>query len=607
MEFPYRMRKEQKRMMEDIERCLYERRHIVIEAPTGFGKTISSVYPSVKYAREYGKKIIYLTRTNSQEMKVVEEAKKINERISALQGRNNLCPLVKENEDLKDGTAEELSRLCSRLKKEVIEGNKKSCVYYANYLENREKLIDYIREGHTPEEIFIMGYREKICPYEAIKDSLEDARIVVSPYIYFLLPFMRNILLDKMNVELGDVILIVDEAHNLPDFARELRSEELSINSIEMMERECRDYGNPMIMGSSCMDIAEYLKEGVYEMKKFVEDEDGLIPPYEFEEKIAKLMKIGINDIYKLGEELISFGEMVRDDKIRKRKLPRSYIYHAGNFLYFWKNSYSYEYIRVIVWEDSPRVEILCLDPSLLTDIFRNVHASIHMSGTLKLREYRDILNLPKDTLLRRYHSPFSDESLKVIYVKDATTRYEEINENVVKIGDYIKKILKIGKNTAIFFPSYSVMNKIMNTVSIDSLVEERGMKQHVLFDMIERFRKEGGSILSVFGGRLSEGIDFPGKQLEIVVIVGIPYPKPTARIKALERYYNYKFGNGWDYVFKMPAEIKMRQAIGRLIRSEDDKGIAIILDKRATQFGDTIPLVLSDDIVEDVRRFLDG
>ena len=607
MEFPYKIRKEQENMIRDIERCLNERRHIVIEAPTGFGKTISSLYPSIKYAREHGKKIIYLVRTNSQEMKVIEEAKKLNARISALQGRTNLCPLVKEDDELKDGTAEELSRLCSKLKKEVIEGKKNSCIYYANYLEKKERIIKYIEEGHAAEEVFQFGYREKICPYEAIKDSLENSLIVVLPYIYFLLPFMRRILLDRMNAELGNILLIVDEAHNLPALARELRSEELSINSLEMMERECMDYGNPVIMGNSCMDIAEYLKEGIYKMKKFVEEEDGIIPPYDFEEKIAGMMKIGINDIHKLGEELIRTGENIKEDKVRRRKLPRSYIYHAGYFLYFWKNSYSYEYLRLIKWGNTPRIEIFCLDPSILTDIFRNVHSSIHMSGTLKLREYRDVLNLPEDTMLRRYKSPFSEENLKIFYVKDATTRYSEIDDNVEKIGNYIEKILKIGKNTAIFFPSYSILKKIMNAVSLNSLVEERGMKQHVLFNIVDKFRKEGGSILSVFGGRLSEGLDFPGKQLEIVVIAGIPYPKPTARVKALERYYDYKFGRGWDYVFKMPAEIKMRQAIGRLIRSEEDRGVAVILDKRAIHFRESIPAIYSEDIVEDIGRFFNG
>ncbi len=607
MKFPYRFREDQRRMVEDIEKVLNFRGHIIIEAPTGFGKTISALYPAVNYAIKHDKKIIYLVRTNSQEMKVVEEAKKLNVRISALQGRTNLCPLVKEDEELKEGTAEELSRLCSKLKKDVINGKEDSCIYYANYLKKKEDIMNYIEEGHTTEEVFQFGYNKKICPYEAIKDSLENALIVVAPYIYFLLPFMRRILLERMNSELGNIILIVDESHNLPDFARELRSEELSINSLEMMENECMDYDNPVIMDNNCMDIAEYLKEGIYDMKKFVEDEDGIIPPYEFEERIAKMMKIGINDIHKLGEELVRIGESIKEEKAKRKRLPRSYIYHAGNFLYLWKKSYSYEYLRLIKWGKIPEIEVFCLDPSLLTDIFRNVHSSVHMSGTLKLREYRDILNLPRDAMLRRYKSPFSDKNLKIFYVKDTTTRYSEVDDNIEKIGKYIEKILKIGKNTAIFFPSYSILKKIMNIVSLDSLVEEKGMKQHVLFDMVDKFRREGGSILSVFGGRLSEGLDFPGKQLEIVVIAGIPYPKPTARVKALERYYDYKLGNGWDYVFKMPAEIKMRQAIGRLIRSEDDRGVAIILDKRVIQFRENIPAICSEDIVSDVRRFFNG
>ncbi len=604
VEFPYEMRDVQRRMVEDIHRVLEQRGHIIFEAPTGTGKTIAALYPAAKYAMKEGKKIIYLVRTHSQEQQVIKEARKLGIFAIALQGRNNLCPLARENEELRDGNAEELSLLCRKMKREVIEKGTPACPYYYNLLQRPEALKSYIEEVHTAEEIFLRGVEEKICPYEALKMHLKDALLVVSPYIYFLHPVIRRSLLDRMGAPLEEIILIVDEAHNFPEFARELRSIELSVTSLERMEEEAQKYGNPLAAGYPITDIGEYLKEAIYSLRKYVADEDGILPEYALEEELVRIMELNYMDIEKLAQELISYGEMVREDRARRRKLPRSYIYHTGVFLSFWKESYSYEYVKLIKWGDNPSLEVYCMDPSGLTDIVRNVHSSVHMSGTLMPEEYRDLVDLPEGSMLRKYPSPFPKENLQIFYVDDVTTRYGEVDKYVDKIAEYVDKILGIGRNTAVFFPSYTLLARVREYIKSDVLVEEREMRTSTIFHLIEKFRKHGGAIFSVFGGRFSEGLDFPGEQLEIVVIVGIPYPKPIAKIKAMERYYDAKYGRGWDYVFHYPAMMKMKQAIGRLIRSPPDRGVAIILDRRASQFKREMPMLKSENIVKDVLKF---
>jgi len=107
-------------------------------------------------------------------------------------------------------------------------------------------------------------------------------------------------------------------------------------------------------------------------------------------------------------------------------------------------------------------------------------------------------------------------------------------------------------------------------------------------------------------GGRISEGMDFPAEQLEIAVIVGIPYPKPTARQRGLQNYYDVKFGKGWEYTVQAPAARKMLQAIGRLIRNENDRGVAVILDKRAPRFHQYIKeMQESKELLSDMNRFM--
>ena len=576
-------------MVNDIEEVIEAGGHIVIQAPTGFGKTVSALYPAVKYSIEHGKKVIYLVRTNSQEHKVVEESSRLGVRVVPLQGRNKMCPLVNENPELKSGNPEELSILCSKLKKEVEKGNPDACIYYSNYLKNPQK----VDKPMTAEDIYDFYVKREICPYEVLKNSLQSAAVVVAPYIYFFVPFIRNILIEKMGIALRDVVLIIDEAHNIADFLREVKSDVLTVESLDRMESECREYGDPLILGNLCSDVAEYLKESIYRISE--EEEEKIVPSYTWEEALSNLMHIGINSVRTLSMNLIELGSAIREEKARKRKLPRSYIYHAGNFIYLWQESYTYEFLHLAKRSKNPSLEVYCLDPSEISEIVRNVHSSISMSGTIDTKIYRDVMNLPDTTVMRSYPSPFPRENLKIFYVNDVTTRYEEVEENVSKLAKYLDEILSVGRNTLVLFPSYVLMNRVMEHVKIEGFVDERFTTQKDFYEKIEKFRRNGGVMFSVFGGRIAEGMDFPGKQLEIVVIAGIPYPKPTSRVKMLEKYYEYKFGNGWEYAFRNPAKIKMLQAIGRLIRSSEDKGVVVILDKRIISFPEINALPVND------------
>ena len=139
-------------------------------------------------------------------------------------------------------------------------------------------------------------------------------------------------------------------------------------------------------------------------------------------------------------------------------------------------------------------------------------------------------------------------------------------------------------------------------------------MSQSQLMDLVSDFKScgngsgDGAALFSVMGGRISEGMDFPAEQLEIAVIIGIPYPKPTARQRGLQRYYDLKFGKGWEYTVQAPAARKLLQAIGRLIRNEHDRGVAVILDKRAPRFHQYMKEMReSKDVLSDIHRFMEG
>ena len=137
-------------------------------------------------------------------------------------------------------------------------------------------------------------------------------------------------------------------------------------------------------------------------------------------------------------------------------------------------------------------------------------------------------------------------------------------------------------------------------------------MSQSALMDLVSDFKEQGNNedggatLFSVMGGRISEGMDFPAEQLEIAVIVGIPYPKPTARQRGLQHYYDLKFHKGWEYTVEAPTARKLLQSIGRLIRDENDRGVAVILDSRAVRFKRFIrDLKESKKLIDDIKNFI--
>jgi len=235
------------------------------------------------------------------------------------------------------------------------------------------------------------------------------------------------------------------------------------------------------------------------------------------------------------------------------------------------------------------------------------------MSGTLApLSDHSREIGL-EDAVERVFPSPFPPENLKILYVDDVSTKFDEFNnipEVYLRMKDHLVSLVRtVNRNTAVFFPSYAVMERfladdIMEGMGKDVFIERRGMTQPELMEEVSQFRLSEGSVLfAITGGRISEGLDFPDKDMEMAVLVGIPYPKPTARQEALRRYFDMVFGNGWEHSSKIPAMRKMRQAIGRLIRSGTDRGVAVILDRRVFNLED-IKAELTGDPCGDATEF---
>ena len=252
-----------------------------------------------------------------------------------------------------------------------------------------------------------------------------------------------------------------------------------------------------------------------------------------------------------------------------------------------------------------------------MTSFLDETAGVVMMSGTLSpLGMFRDLVGLKPESKLKRFGSIFPKENRLVRYVSDVSTSYRELNASPkvwVQLIDKLESIIDSFKgNIALFFPSYKILESALNEINISKPIykEYSGMKQEELMNTVESFKSDSGSVLAgVMGGRLAEGIDYPDTSLEMAIIVGIPYPAPGVRQEALQHYFDVCFhGKGWEYAVESPALRKMLQAAGRVIRSENDKGMVIITDGRAGKFADSIPdLELSNDIIGDVENFFEA
>lgn len=650
--FPYIPRKNQKEIIQEITNALARRQQFVFESGTGSGKTVCVLAATLAYALEHNKKIIYTTRTNAQQQQVIHELRAIKKKTNdrriygvGMQGRGNMCLLARDDPEIQNGNSEELSRFCSHQKKLAVSEKKKGCRYYRNYLGDKQNVQTIMAHAQetlpTAEELTETCEKKGICPYEINKLIIHDALVVVVPYVYVFDKSIRIKLLDWLAIAEDDVILVIDEAHNLPDYLRELFSAELSTWMLTSCLMEADQFGNPSLadgrisVSAFCKelnDVVTVLRDTyVYGMleggirKINPEKNDALIPSHELDIEILSRLKITSRALKDIITDLRAYGEKIQEYKQKDGKLPRSYLHNLGVFLGFWTTVEMDQYIKLVVDSGqgkNPRVEAYCLDPSVGTSILRDVHCSIHMSGTLEpLDEYRDALGLPLETRLAVYPSPFPPENRKIFFVRDVTTRYDELMKDktiLPQMWRYVSGICnRFEKNTIVFFPSYNTLSMFRNNGCFAEIhrclyVEEQNMSQSELMELVTDFKSCGdgngnsAALFSVMGGRISEGMDFPAEQLEIAVIIGIPYPKPTARQRGLQEYYDQKFNKGWEYAAQAPAARKMLQAIGRLIRNENDRGVAVILDKRAPRFHQYIKEMReSKDLLRDIDSFM--
>ena len=598
-----------------------------MESGTGTGKTICSLAGALAYAKASGKKVIYLTRTISQGDQVMKELRNIaiKHKVSGLPmvGRLRSCLLLRSLDELENLSPHALAIICEEKKKKSLAKEKGGCPHYEDYNAIGDvKFSQLVMNKHpTADEFDRFCEMQGACPYEARKALIPTVDVLVLPYVHMLSEDIRQQLLDRMDTTAENIVIIIDEAHNLADAARESESFGYKMIELDSVDTEVGGFGNARL--TKGVDIRTLLGS----LRAIVtEASHDQIPPGKTEGRLGrKFLEGQLRSRLKMTDEamrdltvnLVNEGEAIVDRKLELGKEPVSATLRLGAFLDDWFNADDHRFLKTVSLADGGTLHASCLEPRSTMELIKQCHGAVHMSGTLcPLEQYRDVLDLPMSSELKAFPSPFPPQNKLVLYVDDVNCGLKEMRADPgmqEKIEAHIIDICNATKrNTMVFFRSYEMLRtmrpKLSDMIDRELYWEAQGPSRQ-LAQNIDKFKSgKNGVFFTVMGGKVSEGLDFPGKELDLALIVGIPYPPPSQELEEMRSRYDQKYGQGkgWEYTSEVPALRKVQQAIGRLIRTEKDRGAAVILDARAGKYKDRLGAILSKKPALEISQFLE-
>jgi len=593
--FPYSsIRPYQDLFINTVFEAVENRRHVLIEGSNGLGKTVSALSACLPLAKEHGLKILYVAKTHRQHERVIEEldaiAKRQNVTGLSVRGRTEMCfhPFILRHAP--DATS--AMEICELLKA------RHECQYYEN-IESKEQRFSDLKEHvvsrpYKASEVQEICKAQKFCPYELVKKALPDVDVLALSYMYVFDPSVRGVFLKHLGKSLDKAILIVDEAHNLPDTAVQIASDSLTVFAMRQAQLEADRFRR-----HEMAEFAGEFKALTESMAAQIERESYVSPP----QLIDSLSKAAsVSDPQVFFEEMHEVGALIKQQLLTQGKYPRSFVHRVGEFLLKWLETngdvaYTHVLSRYIAKTGVPsaKLEVVALDPAKVTEpVFSSVYCSVNMSGTLQpLESYVKVTNMPSSTVCQVVPSPFPKEHILSLACCGVTTAMEQ--RTPAMYHKIVKRVAEVVRNTpanvGVFTASYEVLERLREAGMEDRLEkpllhERRGMKSRENERLISKFKsfskRDGAVLLGVQGGRSSEGADYPGDQMNAVAVVGVPYAEPTPKVKAQIGYFEQRFPeHGREYGYVVPALKKAAQAAGRPIRTLEDRGAIIFLDQR--------------------------
>ena len=560
LSFPFSYREGQRKAVSAVYHAIGAGRQLFLQAPTGIGKTMSTVFPAVRCLGEgKGEMIFYLTAKTITRT-VAEEA------FSILREKGLRCKTVTL-------TAKEKICLC-----EKMECNPEACPYARGHFDRvNEAVFDLLQqEGrYDRERLQEQARRFTVCPFELSLDLSVWMDAVICDYNYVFDPnvYLKRFFADTAN---SGAVFLIDEAHNLADRSREMYSAVLDRGAVLEMRRKTKGRFPSLYKALGKVNTCLLELEKQTETSLTLSD-PGILPLHllKVQGEMEKIMEEVPRNPFV--DELLDFFFTVRDFLNTSELVDEHYVVYTDKGA-----------------ERHVRLHLFCVDPAKnLQQRLDKGSAAVFFSATLfPLSYYRSLLSTREDDYGLTVASPFPRENRCILSGGDVSTRYTRRNyEEYRKIAAYIARaVWKKKGNYMVFFPSYRMLEDVRTVYEqefsvgwVEVISQQPDMTEQDREDFLRRFEQNGKTLAAfcIMGGIFSEGIDLTGERLIGAIIVGTGIPQVGVEREILKEYYDGKGKDGFAYAYRMPGMNKVLQAAGRVIRTREDVGMILLLDDR--------------------------
>lgn len=560
IEFPFPYREGQRDLVVSVYRTILRKKKLFIQAPTGVGKTMATVFPAVRAVGEgLGEKIFYLTAKTITRT-VAEQA------FSLLKEKGLLYKTITL-------TAKEKICFC-----EEAECNPDACPYAKGHFDRvNDAVFDLItHSGDWSREVLEeQAKKHMVCPFEMSLDVSNWADAVICDYNYAFDPqaHLKRFFSESGK---GEYLFLIDEAHNLVERGREMYS--ASLYKEDLLEvRKLVKAEDPKLAKRLSECNQQFL-----ELKRECEH-------YQILKSVSHIALKLMNVLSKLEDYL----EECKDAEKKKRVLD--FYFAVRSFLNIHDIMDENYVIFSEMMEDGRfQIKLFCVNPAVnLQNYLEQGNSTIFFSATLlPVHYYKKLLSVEKDDYAVYAHSSFPQENKFLFIGTDVSTRYTRRGESTYqRFARYIAVMAEQKKgNYMAFFPSYRFLEEVHTCFlecvdhEVDSICQVSYMDEEQREEFLEEFEQEREKSLVAFcvmGGIFSEGIDLTDDKLIGAVIAGTGLPQVCTEREILKQYFNAADMDGFDYAYLYPGMNKVLQSAGRVIRTESDRGVILLLDDR--------------------------
>jgi DNA excision repair protein ERCC-2 len=563
-------RPQQQQMTETVAESLRQKRHLLVSAPTGTGKTAAALYPALQFAVRQNKRIFFATAKSTQQQMVQETLAPVCGSPAGL--------------DLKVLFLRNTEKMCVN---QIYFCHEDFCPWIKQY---QDRLLESGIIGSLlalklirPDDIYNESKKQSLCPAEVMMELTTYCDIIVGDYNYVFDPaaMLRRLFQHR---DYSHWILILDEAHNLYQRGMDYYSPQLKRPDLTMLQQLLKDKKTKIYTAllHSVKEIAVLLDS----LQQEGESEHGdrqyfeLTPDRKqwqqvFREYEANFIKYLI---YKVRKKIVLSTDPLEQFYYKFRRFIRVLKLESPALITFYNAG------------DSGTLKIQCCDPSEpLSERINGFHSVIAMSATLDpLPYYRQVLGFAAErTTQLSLDSPFPAEHRKIIIIPGISTRFKKRLRSYPYYAEIIEKVIGIRKGNYIaFLPSYEFMHNVnvfLGKVKSEKLIQSGSMSLAERDEILRQLRDTSTAklLLAVMGGIFAEGVDFSGDMCIGVIVFGPGLPQVNYERELIRSYYDQKLGDGFDYAYLFPGMNKVIQAVGRLIRSQQDKGIIVLVDER--------------------------